>query len=322
MVELRQQAAHTATQAFRPSTRRNHSTMIRAFISFCLHFDLRYLDPEPDTIPIYIQFLTRTMTSPHSIQNYIAAISMLHHMANRPPPPKTFIITSMLRAIHLTIRHVPNQKLPLTSDMLNRICTLCDTLAATGRMLKAVFLLLFFTFARQSNVAPRSSTSFDPSRHLSPADIFFSPPGMVVLIKWSKTMQTGQHVLLPVPTIRHIHCPVRALRAMLTDHTPTRDYRNSPLFRHPQHQNLAVTTSYLAQALGTILTALQYPAHQYSLHSMRRGGASAAYHAGVNHARVKSHGTWSSDAFWQYVTSNTLSSEVPSALAQDFLQHT
>jgi hypothetical protein len=55
---------------------------------------------------------------------------------------------------------------------------------------------------------------------------------------------------------------------------------------------------------------------------MRRGGASAAYHAGVNHARVKSHGTWSSDAFWQYVTSNTLSSEVPSALAQDFLQHT
>jgi hypothetical protein len=203
----------TARQAFRPATRANHTAMFRTYISFCTYFQLQDIDPQPSTLCAYVQYLTRTFSSPLSIKNYMSTVNLLHLMNNRQPPAKTFAVTNMIRAIQLTMRHMPSQKLPITPEILNQLCDLCDQQHATGRLLKAAFMLLFFTFIRQSSLAPRNVNKFDITRHLTRADVFFAPPGYIILIKWTKTRQNGQHVSLPVPQIRHSHCPVRALRA-------------------------------------------------------------------------------------------------------------
>jgi hypothetical protein len=74
----------------------------------------------------------------------------------------------------------------------------------------------------------------------------------------------------------------------------------------------------MSDALRIMLSAMNIPPNIYSLHSFRRGGATAAYQAGVNYAQLKSYGTWASDSFWNYITVNTLNSDVPNALARDF----
>ena len=43
-----------------------------------------------------------------------------------------------------------------------------------GQVYKAVILTGFFAFMRLSNLAPHSLTSFDPTRHLTGHDIFFT----------------------------------------------------------------------------------------------------------------------------------------------------
>ena len=310
---------NTAKNAFRPGTQANHKVMMRTYVAFCAYFSLQDLDPSPTTVCAYIQFLTRSFASPKSINNYVAAISLLHHMANRQPPTKTFAVTSMLRAVHLTKRHIPLQKLPIDSDLLNTICNMCDTQGDQGVILKAAFTLLYFTFVRQSNIAPRKSELFDPTCHLARGDIFFSPPGYIVLIKWTKTLQSGKYALLPVPEINHIHCPVAALKNMMSKHPP-KAKSNSPLFILPKNKNKSITVSYLSDALGIILQSLNIPAQLYSLHSFRRGGATAVFQAGVHYTKVKHHGLWSSDCFWQYITTNTLGTDIPQALAKSFQQ--
>jgi hypothetical protein len=169
-------------------------------------------------------------------------------------------------------------------------------------------------------MSPRTSKAFDITRHLTQADLFYSPPGYVILVKWTKTHQHGQHVLLPVPEIPHKHCPIKAIRRMLADHTPTTiATRLIPLFMVPNTQS-PMTTTYLAQSLRVILAALGVDANNYSLHSLRRGGATSAFNAGVNHVKIQRHGTWRSDCFWTYVTTSTLDAAVPQALGQAFLQ--
>jgi integrase len=196
---------------------------------------------------------------------------------------------------------------------------MCDQQGTLGKTLKSAYLLLFFSFVRQSNIAPRSAKAYDFTRHLSIADIFFSPPGAILLIKWTKTIQYGRHVLLPIPQFTHRHCPVRALRRMMATH-PQQKTGNSPLFQMPNTNCTAMSSKFLADALKVILTSLGVP-NIFTLHSFRRGGATAAYEAGVDHTKIKRQGIWQSDFFWQYITTNTLDMDIPQALADQFISN-
>jgi hypothetical protein len=106
---------------------------------------------------------------------------------------------------------------------------------------------------------------------------------------------------------------------MLTLKPPTAT-QDSPLFTLP-HSEVPVTISYLTGALHILLEALHISPQPYSLHSLRRSGATEAYKAGVGYAQIKSHGTWRSDSFWTYISTTTLSTQVPEALAATFINN-
>ena len=61
----------------------------------------------------------------------------------------------------------------------------------------------------------------------------------------------------------------------------------------------------------------------YSLHSLSRGGATAAHHQGLHQEMIKRHRMWSSDSFWTYITSlGVASSPVATGLAMAVKQIT
>ena len=92
-----------------------------------------------------------------------------------------------------------NRPLSVTShnvldlSVLERISQTCDHLNFPD-VFRAIILTVFFGFFRLLNLVPHSILTFDPSRHLTGHDLFFTKNPVKVLIKWSKTMQNGDTI--------------------------------------------------------------------------------------------------------------------------------
>ena len=128
---------------------------------------------------------------------------------------------------------------------------------------KAIFLRAFFGFLRISNLAPHSLSQFDPSRHLTPADIVFKQSTMTVALKWSKTIQTRDRVhTIVLPKLgSSILCPVNALKRALAVYTPG---QNDPLFQVFTSNGLQVVTeSRLRKVLSRLNVKLGLDSHHF-----------------------------------------------------------
>ena len=123
----------------------------------------------------------------------------------------------------------PHIKLVSNIPTLALLVHQCDRMHI-GTVFKAAVLLSFFSFLKTSNLVPHSISSFDPLKQLTREDIIFSPPGAVVIIKWSKTLQFRDKIkLLKIPSLGSSElCPVAALKALLD--SPLQG-KMSPYFR-------------------------------------------------------------------------------------------
>ena len=79
-------------------------------------------------------------------------------------------------------------------------------------------------------MVPHCVGDFSPLKNLARGDVIFKPGKVVVLIKWSKTMQKNNQVkLISVPRLQKSPiCPVRALSNALA---LTPKGSNFPLFQ-------------------------------------------------------------------------------------------
>lgn len=317
LLSLIKDARRRKQHAFRPGTVANHRSQFALYLSFCVHYNLPYVDPSPHTVCLYTEFLARSFSSPRAIRNYVSGIRLFHKLMSKDcAAVNSFEVSLILRALDLTMQHTPKQRLPIDSGILSAICSACNSLGALGVVCKVAFLFGYFGFLRQSNLAPKRAAEFQPKRHTCRGDILLHPPGIVIILKWSKTIQRGQAVpLIPLPRIPGSPlCPLQAYNDMLQlcpTVTP-----NTPLLQLPGHQRKTVTIKLLGQVFHAILDQLGYPAALYSLHSLRAGGATAAFNAGVEYTHIKRHGTWKSDCFWSYVSAQSVEqSPVAKALA-------
>ena len=161
---------------------------------------------------------------------------------------------------------------------------------------KMALLLMFMGFLRQSNVAPNSTSTFDPSRHLTCGDAAVTPLGLRVSVKWTKTIQASADatsVLLPA-TRDPLVCPVRAYREYV-HHAPKPPSARAPLLCHRDGNPL--TVPYIRRQWALLLAIIGKSPAVYSLHSLRRGAAQYTYNdccADINDVMLQ--GTWKSQA--------------------------
>ena len=207
----------------------------------------------------------------------------------------------MLRAISITSTHTPKQKLALAPDVL---LALCESLGSSteAEVYKCAFIVAFFSFLRRSNLVPDSVHSFDKHRHLCRGDIFVEHDCLIILIKWSKTLQCHERVVtIPLASLPgHPLCPVSAYQTMLSK-VPGKD--NDPVFMLPQAgKTVPLTSSKLAQRFKTGLAGLGLDPSDYSIHSLRRSGATFAFTCGIEPLLIQTHGDWKSDAYRQYLS--------------------
>ena len=172
--------------------------------------------------------------------------------------------------------------------------------------------IAFTGLFRQSNLAPHTERGFGPTRHLTLGDITRIPGGVQVRVKWSKTIQRAQDATsIAQPRIPgREFCPVTALDRMVlgvpaTSHSAslfvTREGRVMPL-------------SLLKKDWKQALTDLGLSTQRLSLHSLRSGGATAAWGTGqVLKLDLMRHGTWATSAWKGYVRPPPKSSSVMQA---------
>ena len=258
-----------------------------------------------------MEHLAKTFVSPQSIQNYVSGIRVLHKILNiETSALDSYQVHMMTRAMDLTFRHTPLHRPPMTIQLLQKIVNICDGLGQIGAMLKCAYIFLFMGFLRQSNIAPHSTSQFDIQRHTARGDIFFHPPGLIIFIKWTKTLQSGSTALLPLQRLPgDILCPVSAYEKM-SNLIPA-DKMSPLLVLNSPTGLICVTISFLNNYLKSILSILGVHS-PYTLHSFRSGGATFCFQEGALPHDIKIQGTWKSDIFWNYITPHPSKSSVPS----------
>ena len=72
---LRKDLKNTLRSAYSAGTYSNLRTQFKAFLLFCKYFSLTPMPADLDTLCLYVQFLSRTL-SPPSIRNYLSGVRL------------------------------------------------------------------------------------------------------------------------------------------------------------------------------------------------------------------------------------------------------
>ena len=303
------------------STSKAYSKMFRTFLSFCVFVSINIFSISVLNLMSFLEFLAYNDFTSSAIANHMSAVRTKFAMLGLNTSPfhdprikyftESITLTSSLKVSLKSVIDIP---------LLSRIISQCDN-TYMGQVFKAAYLLSFFSFLRISNLVPHTLNSFDPVKHLSRADVFFAHPGAHILITWSKTLQAkNQARVLKIPHLGSSPlCPVQALKNLLLI-TPAG--RNKPLFQVKLRSNwVPLSDTRLRKHFKNIITALNLGQSSLTFHSFQRSGATMAFNSEVPIQDIQSHGTWTSDCVWSYITQNhDASDKVALAFQQRLLQ--
>ena len=210
-------------------------------------------------------------------------------------PSQSLVECSIYNDMH---PHTPVRHLPIRLDLLSKLCTLSSSLGLLAQAMKVCLTFVFFGMLCQSNLAPTSSATFDPSWHAHWGDFPISLLGLLLAVRWTKTVQLVCNA--PVIPIAHVMGhpadPVQAYQDLLAASPTT--HPNQPLLTfNSGGSRMAVIIPMLVSSLNILLEALLMDTSLYSLHILHKGGATAAYRGGTDQIDIKRYGLSASDAF-------------------------
>ena len=143
-------------------------------------------------------------------------------------PFTTHEVHTALRSIEINSRYIQSPKRTVTPQELARIIHYVHAVLRDSTIICALTFAYIGMFC-QSNLAAATSVGFDHTRQFTRGDISPTRDGLLVTLKWSKTIQAYRDTTsvflprMPASTL----CPVRPFHAMLID-SPTRSL-NDPL---------------------------------------------------------------------------------------------
>ena len=209
-------------------------------------------------------------------------------------------ITLLKRGINRLKGKPPQQKLPITVEFLRKIRVLLDMKMPFDVAFWAALLVGFYGFLRKSTLLP--SGKLVEGKFLARGDIVdFSLESFTLLVRHSKVIQFGQKCL-SIPFSRVLETQLCPVLAMLIHRGLSPMAAGKPLFNFLQ-SGVEITLSHtkFVSRLKSLLSLIGVDSQKYSAHSLRRGGASFAFRAGLSPLEIKQRGDWASSAFERYI---------------------
>ena len=298
---LRKQLKSSKRAAFAEGTVKNLRWQWKLFIMFCIYFSFEPLPASVECLCLYAQFLSRSFKAPTSIRNYVSGVKTMHVLLDVTYLGKDSIELKLtLKGISRKLPHMPRQASPLSPNILGRLYPLLDHTKPLDCTIWALFLMGFFTMSRKSNLVA-TGVEFDINKQLCRGDVLVGKKGLLVRFRWSKTNQFGKrNHLVPICAIPgSVLCPVAAYRRMLRI-CPGQD--QDPAFLTRVAGKVQPVSYGLLQAMiKRGVSRLGLDPRMFSSHSLRRAGASWAFHSGVPGELIQLHGDWTSLAYLRYL---------------------
>ena len=284
------------------ATKKTYSSQLDTYIRFCIKFGFSPIPIDEDHLLLYTAFLANNLSA-SSIPGYLNIVRLTHlSMGFEDPLSKNFELQYLKRGILRDIGKPPRQKAPFTTTMLVKIKNILNFKNPKDISFWAIVLVSFYGMLRKSSTLPKSQTDSQKNKTILSSDVFIYNTYCAVRCRHSKTNQFGLRSL----TLKYFKnknidiCPYRAIMQMLQIHIPNRDdfffsykdvHSNKVIFWFQNTFAKYLTTSCLAAGISTDISA----------HSLRRGGASLAFKAGVSPLLIQAMGDWRTNCFKRYV---------------------
>ena len=252
--------------------------MFKDFLAFLVVAGLSWSQVTTLVFLAFMEYLHTSGMSASNVANYLTAIrSMMIIHALDTTPLRDQRVPLFIKALKINRPLQPHLPVCMDQEALLRIISVAETLPLSF-VYVPLYLLAFFSFLRISNILPHSAAQFDSSRHLCKGDLISSANSVVIIIKWSKTLQDRKKVAtVTIPALGASPlCPLNALKKLLHIHPLTDDH---PLFIfYKQGRPVTLTDSMARKHLKHISCLLGLPKH-YTFHDFRRGGGYLGFQA-------------------------------------------
>lgn len=256
-----------------PATRRAYESDFADFETWCRQAAAPSLPAAPLEVARYLVSLADRGFRPSTIVRRCAAIRDAHRARSLEPPTNAEGVRAVLRGIRRKIGTAPDRKAPVTAKI---IATIAAQVPATlaGRRDRALILLGFAAALRRSELVA-----------LDAEDIEFTPEGMRVSIRRSKTDQEGAGYAIAVPHGTRLR-PMQAVR----DWLDASHIAEGALFRsigkggalHAQR----LSDRAVAEIVKRHARLVGLDADLFSGHSLRAGFVTSALESGADLLRI------------------------------------
>ena len=292
------------------STRRVYRAGWNRFLSFTRAFSLPATPITAESAILFVAYLGSEGLSVSTIESYLAALRHFRVVSD-PDCPFPSLHSPYMKILLRGIKRTQAQptsarvRLPITASLMRQIkaqLSLPST-SCLKVLIWAACSVGFFGFLRAGEFLVPDGIQFDPSRHLSLADIVLDTSAprwrFLVTIKTSKTDQYFQGARVVLGATGSDLCPVAAL----LDYLSSRGDAPGPLFMFSDGSPLH--RSQFVQEVQRALTASGLGGLNFNSHSFRIGAATSAGAAGVPESTIKVLGRWRSMAYQQYIRPST-----------------
>ena len=289
------------------STRKSYSKLWNEFVTLAFAFRMRPLPVSPVDLEIILVHYAETKKSVPLTNSMLAAVSHAHAVAGYSLE-KSPRIKLLLRGVNRRYARPANQCLPLSPSMVTAAMDLLENDHLRTRDFQkplplwramAAIVLSFSSLAR-----------FDCMSKLKLSHLQFYPENLQIHFPSSKADQFGRGEIVLVGTISGSpYCPVLFMKAYTLRLQWEAFCQSSfpfdgPLFpalraARGRHRllNSPFSRQGAAKAFRETLAEIGVPnPNLFTLHSGRRGGATAAAMNGCSFLSIKRQGRWKSDS--------------------------
>jgi hypothetical protein len=321
---LEQRAVEFEGADIAASTRVEYQSHWKYWLRFCLVFGLSQYCFQPcERVVVWFAVWLSRSCNPRVVSTYLSGLRYHFQAAGLLTAAEWagwLHLPGVLKGMKRVLGTPVSRKLAITPAMLAGMARVVP-MTAEGMCLWCAMLLCFYAFLRKSHVCVQGSTLLVPHLLLQRQHVVIDPAAyaIIVTVHFSKTAQynSGAHTIVIKGVKGGVLDPVYWLsRYFAMVPAPAA----GPCFVIPHKGSGGLRPlryAHLVASLKQWLAAAGYDPARYSGHSLRRGGATAAFQAGADPLFIRLQGGWSSDAWLLYVGLSDVQRQRVSVLMQE-----
>jgi len=244
------------------NTLRAYQSDFRDFTAFCAKNGFSSMPTQPKILALYITHLSKSSKF-STLKRRIASISVIHKLKGHYLDTKHPIIMENLHGIKRTLGSRQKAKKPILINDLKLIIKVIDKEKIRD---KALILIGFAGGFRRSELV-----------NIYYEDVEFVSEGVKILIKRSKTDQSGEGTLKAIPYFdNQVFCPVIALK----------NYLNNKFTDNFERRIFEISDKSVALIIKKYADKAGLDSSRYAGHSLRSGFATTAAEFGAEERNI------------------------------------